>query len=205
MLNKVFIKLLQNYTSDNVLIEHLWMEIENHYFQKQRYYHTLVHLEKMLEQLTEVKSQIQDWNTILFSLFYHDIIYSALKSNNEAKSAELAAKRMHQINTPNQIIELSTTQILATKKHLKSTNLDTNFFLDADLSVLGQSWEIYATYYKNVRKEFSIYPDFLYNKGRKKVLNHFLEMPRIYKTDYFYTKLEAKAKSNLKAELALIE
>ena len=32
---------------------------------------------------------------------------------------------------------------------------DVNIFTDADLSVLGQAWDVYALYYKNVRKELS--------------------------------------------------
>ena len=96
---------------------------------------------------------------ILFTLFYHDIVYNSLKSNNEEKSAELAEKRMTQISVSNEIIECCKAQILATKSHVKSTDSDTNYFTDADLSVLGQTWETYSIYYKNVRKEYAIYPD----------------------------------------------
>ena len=91
---------------------------------------------------------------------------------------------MHQVSAPQETIVLCKEQILATKSHVKSTDSDTNFFTDADLSVLGQSWEVYSIYYKNVRKEYSIYPDLLYNPGRKKVLQHFLSMARIFKTEF---------------------
>ena len=76
-----------------------------------------------------------------------------------------------------------------------------NLFTDADFSILGAHWETYSIYSQNVRKEYSIYPDLVYNPGRKKVLKHFLEMTRIYKTDYFYSKLEELAKCNLLGEL----
>lgn len=201
MLKETFIELLTKYTDNDSLKNKLWTEIEKNYSSKKRYYHTLQHLDNLLSQLTDVKSEIQNWETILFTLFYHDIIYNSIKSDNEEKSAELAEKRMKQISVPNDKIELCKKQILATKSHIKSTESDTNYFTDADLSVLGQNWETYLLYYKNVRKEYSIYPILVYNSGRKKVLNHFLSMDRIFKTDFFYNKFEKQAKQNLKQEI----
>lgn len=201
MLKETFIELLTNYTDNDRLKNELWAEIEKNYASKKRQYHTLNHLENLLLQLEHVKDEIQNWEVILFSLFYHDIIYNSLKSDNEEKSAELAEKRMRQISVSNDKIQLCKEQILATKSHHKSANSDTNYFTDADLSVLGQSWETYSIYYKNVRKEYSIYPALVYNPGRKKVLNHFLSMERIFKTDFFYNKFETQAKQNLQQEM----
>ncbi len=204
VLKETFIQLLTNYTDDNGLTNELWTEVEKNYSSKKRHYHTLHHLDNLLTQLTLVKDEIQNWETILFTLYYHDIIYNSLKSDNEEKSAELSEKRMKQISVSIDTIELCKNQILATKSHIKATDSDTNYFTDADLSVLGQNWETYSLYYKNVRKEYSIYPDFVYNTGRKKVLNHFLSMDRIFKTDFFYNKLEAQAKQNLQKEIELL-
>ncbi len=204
MLKETFIELLENYTDDERLTEKLWTEIEKNYSGKKRHYHTLQHLDNLLIQLTEVKGEIQNWKAVLFSLYYHDIIYNPLKSDNEEKSAELAEKRMKQISVPDDMLELCKNQILATKAHSNSTDSDTNYFTDADLSVLGQSWEAYSVYYKNVRKEYSIYPDFVYNPGRKKVLNYFLTMDRIFKTDFFYGKFEIQVKQNLQKEIELL-
>jgi predicted metal-dependent HD superfamily phosphohydrolase len=204
MLKETFIGLLTNYTDNALLTNELWTEIEKNYTNKKRHYHTLQHLDNLLAHLTEVKDDIQNWETILFTLYYHDIVYNSLKSNNEEKSAELAEKRMRQISVSPDKIKLCKEQILATKSHIKSTDSDTNYFTDIDLSVLGQPWETYSDYYKNVRKEYSIYPDFLYNPGRKKVLNHFLTMDRIYKTEFFHSKFEIQAKQNLINELNIL-
>jgi len=203
-LKEIFSNLLINYTTNSSLINELWDEVEKNYSGKNRHYHTLQHLENLLITLTEVKSEIQNWESILFTLFYHDIIYTALKSDNEENSALLAEKRMQQLSVSNDIIERCKNQILATKSHSKSTDSDTNYFTDADLSVLGQPWEIYSLYYKNVRKEYAIYPDFIYNPGRKKVIQHFLSMNSIYKTDYFYNQFEKVAKENLMKELSYL-
>ncbi len=204
VLKETFIELLKNYTDSESLTNELWTEIKKNYSSKKRHYHTLHHLDNLLTQLTEVKNKIQNWNSILFTLYYHDIVYNSLKSDNEEKSAELAEKRLKQISVSPDTIELCKNQILATKSHIKSTDSDTNYFTDADLSILGQNWETYSLYYKNVRKEYSIYPDFFYNPGRKKVLNHFLSMDKIFKTEFFYKKFERQAKQNIQKEIELL-
>jgi predicted metal-dependent HD superfamily phosphohydrolase len=204
VLKQTFLELLKSYQISEGLITQLWDEIEKSYSNKNRHYHTLHHLDNLLAQLKEVQPQIENWDTILFTLYYHDIIYNSLKSDNEEKSAALAEKRMKQISIPNEIIENCKKQILATKSHLESKEMDTNYFRDADLSILGQDCEKYSVYFKNVRKEYSIYPNMVYNPGRKKVLNHFLSMNRIFKTDYFFNKFEESAKQNLRMELDVL-
>lgn len=186
------------------LIAELWNEIEAYYSGEKRHYHTLDHLDNLLDQLSAVKSEIQNFETILFTLFYHDIIYDSLKSDNEEKSAELAETRMTQLAVPDQMIALCKEQILATKSHVQSADSDTNYFTDADLSILGQDWKDYSRYSQNVRKEYSIYPDLVYNAGRKKVLEHFLSMDPIFKTEYFYHKFENQAKENIQKEIELL-
>jgi len=201
MLKETFINLLTNNSDNRSLVSELWTEIEQNYSNKKRHYHTLSHLDNLLNQLTEVKDKIINWETLLFTLYYHDIVYNALQSDNEEKSAELAEKRMKQISVPNQIIENCKTQILATKKHLDNSEIDTNYFTDADLSVLGLDEISYKEYSKLVRKEFLYYPSIIYNKGRVKVLEHFLSLKRIYKTEYFFHKYENQARENIKKEI----
>jgi predicted metal-dependent HD superfamily phosphohydrolase len=199
MLKETFLKLLEKYTNSAQALL-LWTEIEKNYSTKKRHYHTLTHLHHLLNQLLEIKDELKNWEAILFSLYYHDSIYNALKSDNEEQSALLAEKRMKQIAVPPAMIELCKQQILATKSHVCVADSDTNYFTDADLAILGQEWKTYSTYFENVRKEYAIYPNLMYNPGRKKVLTHFLTMERIFKTDFFYNKFEKIAKQNLQKE-----
>jgi len=203
MLKTTFLNLIKKYSDNNNVANNMWSEIESHYTNKKRYYHTLKHLEELLNHLLNVKDKIQNWETILFSLYYHDIIYNSLKSDNEVKSAEFAKKQMMKISVPSQIINSCKKQIIATKDHAFSQDNDTNYFIDADLSILGQEWSTYKNYIKHIRKEYSIFPNIIYKKARKKVINHFLEMERIYKTNYFFDKFEQEAKTNLKKELEI--
>ena len=98
MLKETFIALFKRYADDKGLMNELWLEIYKNYSSKNRHYHTLQHLDNLLAQLSEIEHQIQNWDTVLFSMYYHDIIYNSLKSNNEEKSATLAEKRLKQIS-----------------------------------------------------------------------------------------------------------
>lgn len=199
MLRQTFIELLLNYTTDHKAIDVLWDELEHLYGSRDRHYHNLSHLEYMLHELIAVKGNITAWHTVLFSLFYHDAVYNVLRSDNEEKSAALAETRLGGI-VPADILKNCTQQILATKKHEPSDS-DTDYFTDADLSILGGTPDAYTAYIKAIRKEYSIYPDLLYRPGRKKVLMHFLDMPRIFKTGHFFDQYERAARNNLQNEL----
>jgi predicted metal-dependent HD superfamily phosphohydrolase len=201
MLKEIFTNLAKGYSDDLEQVDRLWEELDSFYSKENRYYHCLSHLENVFLELKEIREFISDWDTILFSLFYHDVIYQAEQSDNEEQSADLAEKRMHQLRVPSVQIQKCREQILATKKHGFHSDPDTNYFTDADLSVLGQDWETYLAYAKNVRKEYAVFPDALYNPGRAKVLKHFLEMERIFKTPYFYNRLEKPAKENMQREM----
>ncbi|WP_197086211.1 hypothetical protein [Sphingobacterium sp. IITKGP-BTPF85] len=89
ILKETFVGLLKNYTKDEQLIASLWREVEAYYGDTLRHYHTLDHLENLLLELTAVKEKIKNWEALLFTLYYHDIIYDASKQNNEDESAHL--------------------------------------------------------------------------------------------------------------------
>lgn len=200
MLKNLYIALVEKYTSDKKLIEKLWSEIEANYSQNTRFYHNLWHIESVINELLFVKNYIADFDTILFSAFYHDIVYDANKHDNEEQSALFAEKILKRLNIEQSVVEKCKEQILSTKTH-ESTNNDTLFLLDADLSILGQIESKYTEYQQNIRKEYSVFSNEQYRKGRKKVVEFFLVKKQIYKTDFFINKYENIARSNLKNEL----
>lgn len=183
------------------MIDKLWDEIFTHYTESHRHYHNLTHLEDLLMHLMDVKENIENWNIILFTLFYHDIIYNSLRKDNEDNSAKLALERLREVGISENERKICYQQIIATKSHQETIHSDTNYFIDSDLSILGRASYIYEEYCENIRKEYSIYPTFLYRKGRKKVVNHILSMKRIFKTDYFFEHYEKQARKNLLHEL----
>ncbi|GAB0157913.1 hypothetical protein CHRYSEOSP005_32060 [Chryseobacterium sp. Alg-005] len=200
-LKERFIQNCLKFSENRDLIESLWLEIEKKHSRKGRFYHNLEHLESMFSELEAAGDQIRHFATVSFSVFYHDIIYHVTSKSNEEKSAELAVSRLEGLQVNQTIIKDVFEQILATKTHQLSNHHDTNFLLDADLSILGKSPESYIQYTQKIRKEYSLYPDLLYIPGRKKVLQHFLELESIFKTDFFKTKYEKQAKENIQSEL----
>ncbi|HWJ29250.1 MAG TPA: hypothetical protein VNS32_22105 [Flavisolibacter sp.] len=183
------------------MTEHLWNDIATRYSENTRHYHNLTHLEHLLEQLIPIKEMIQDWHTLILSIAYHDFVYYVRNNDNEEQSASYAEKALSEISYPADKIQKCKDQILATKAHKNEHGPDTNFFTDADLSILGADTETYLTYTTQIRKEYKIYPDLLYKPGRAKVLRHFLNMERIFKTDHFCELYEQQARKNLSIEL----
>lgn len=197
-------KLCVNYTSDPALIHQLWEELEKAYTSDGRYYHTLDHLSYMLELADKYRQQDVKYNLLQFAVFYHDIIYTSSRSDNEEKSAELAEDRLKAIGLSATDTAFVKEMIMATKAHQPHQDFTTNFLLDLDLAILGAGWQKYNVYRQAIRKEYSIYPDPVYQSGRRKVLQHFLGMPHIFKTPLFQERLELQARENLRMELDMM-
>lgn len=178
-----------------------WEKISNAYYSESRFYHNLTHLDSMLSDLEKVKNEIQDWDSILLSLFYHDIVYDATKSDNEEQSSEFAINELVSLNVPTIQIQKVEQLILATKSHIRNENNDINFFIDADISILGYEKDIYDNYSKNIRLEYLYYPGFVFNQGRINILDNIINYGSIFKTEYFKNKYEKTAQINLKNEL----
>lgn len=201
-----WIQLASKYCEDLALIHSYWEEIESHYTSTKRHYHTLSHISNMLQQSEMNQEWLEDFDVVNFAIWYHDIVYNPIKNNNELKSAELANERLQSFTLDEHRLRTIEKLINSTKTHeiLISSNQDNSYFLDFDLSILGTEWETYEHYTKNVRKEYSMYPDFLYNSGRKKVLLNFLNRDHLYFTEKFRNELEAQARENLQKEISLL-
>jgi len=200
MIKTEFLKSLENYSTDSIQNFTMLERIEKEYTSSNRHYHTLNHLDNLLTELADNKEKFASWDVIVFAIAYHDVVYNTLKSNNEEKSAEFARKELTKISVPENLVIRCEQLILATKKHTYA-DFETNLFTDADLSILGATPEVYKLYSNQIRKEFSIYPDLVYNPGRRKVLKHFLDMEKIFKTNEFVIAYESKARINLQTEL----
>ena len=92
-------------------------------------------------------------------------------------------------------------QITDIKNHALQYDNDTNILMDLDLSILGRGPKEYEKYSENIRKEYIMYPDVMYQKGRKDFLKNILALDSIYKTDFFKQKFEVQARMNLRLEL----
>ncbi|MBE8726808.1 HD domain-containing protein [Flavobacterium hungaricum] len=201
-LQKIYSELLNNIGFSANEIHQKWTDLEKAYSKKSRHYHNLTHLKEMIESFETYSNRLQNPNEILFSIFYHDFVYSASKKDNELKSAEYALTILPQnVNLNKQLVFDA---ICATQQHQHNANEDINWLIDFDLKILAKDWDDYKTYLEQIRKEYLIYPDLLYKPGRAKALKHFLEYEFIFQTDEFRNLYEEKARRNIEKEISLL-
>lgn len=199
-----FVSLLSNYPSSNRTVsDSLWNEIETRYSEPHRAYHNLNHLYQMLGEFETVKAKLEDSEMVLFALYYHDLVYDPKSKTNEEESAKIAEERLLELGIRKERVSVCSNHILATKSHRlgDNSNTDTKYFLDMDLSILGSEENQYLEYTKNIRKEYSIYSDEDYRKGRIQFLDHFSETIRLFQTDYFFDLYEMRSRYNVKSEI----
>lgn len=198
-LKNKFQKVLLEIGFDASRTDTLWQDLEKTYSGKNRYYHNLTHLEEMIVQYERYHSELTFPVEVLYAIFYHDYIYKATSKENELKSAELAISILPENAKINK--ELVFEMIVATKLHAHNRVEDINWLIDFDLKILSKEWEDYEVYFKQIRKEYKIYPDLLYSPGRKKALQHFLENEFIFQTETFRSKFEKQARENILKEI----
>jgi predicted metal-dependent HD superfamily phosphohydrolase len=200
MFQQELIASFKNLTDDEQLIDYLLRNIVTAYTSPNRHYHNLQHLDNLTRELKPLQSFIKDWNVLILAIGYHDFVYDAQRQDNEEKSAAYAVAALHNILATDKL-ERCTKMVLATKTHHDTLDVDTNYFTDADLSILGKPESEYVIYLQQIREEYRLFPDLIYKPARRKVLKHFLQMGRIYKSGYFYDRYELQARKNLAREL----
>ena len=87
--------------------------------------------------------------------------------------------------------------MLATKQHDNSLHPDAPLLVDIDLSILGQPAKRFWEYEDQIRKEYAWVPEEIFRTKRAEILERFLARKQIYNTSYYFSKLEAQARTNL--------
>jgi predicted metal-dependent HD superfamily phosphohydrolase len=172
----------------------------------ERHYHTLQHLANLFEQVAAFPQH--DAVVVGLAIWFHDAVYNALRSDNEAKSAEWALKFLAETTLEPARQARVADFIRRSQDHTQPQppdDADLLLFLDADLSILGAPEAAYWDYARQVRREYRLVPDLLYRPGRRKVLARLLEAPVLFHTPALREALDGPARRNLQAELAAWE
>lgn len=130
-----------------------WGIFDKLYREPQRHYHNFYHLRRLYsffdEDALPILAKFEDpkFGTTAFeySLWFHDVVYDPKRKDNEEKSAEMFKEfaKEQAIDAP--LTELVNDIIMATTNHQLPEKLQgfhrdiASVFLDADLSVLGQT------------------------------------------------------------------
>jgi predicted metal-dependent HD superfamily phosphohydrolase len=170
-----------------------------------RRYHTPKHLEACLREFDGVRSLALYPGEVEMALWFHDAVYSTWRSDNEARSAELAGEIMRSGGAQSPSIQRVKATILATRHQEDAPNEDAALVVDIDLSILGQAEDVYQEFERNIRREYWWVPRRRYVAGRCLILKSFLQRSTIYHFDEFRTRYEAIARLNLTAAITRLE
>lgn len=189
--------LLRAWSVDPSSIAHTFEEIERHYTKPSRFYHTLDHIQSVLETVERLGSHARNLDAVKLAAWLHDVIYDSRASDNEERSAAYAEQLGERLSLP--WSRLAASLILKTKTHDAENDADAQVLLDADLAILGASETEYQTYAEKIRQEYAWILETAYRQGRQRVLRSFLNRPIIF---HFLSDREALARRNLTAEIA---
>lgn len=173
-----------------------------------RHHHAWPHVAWCLDQLALLLDEgagIEHVTDVFVAVLFHDAVYDPARSDNEAASA-LLAREHAPAYFPGVDLGRVERLILLTARHgkLDGTQLsaEERLFLDVDASVLGADPSTYRAYADGVRLEYEpVVGRMKYTFGRKAFLMSLLAAPRIFLSDRYRGRLEARARENVKREL----
>jgi predicted metal-dependent HD superfamily phosphohydrolase len=189
--------LLLAWLVDPALADRAFEDLCRRYAEPQRHYHTLAHIQKVLNTVESLGLHCRNANAVKLAAWLHDVIYDSRAADNEERSAEFAERLCQSLAIPEGPGVASL--ILRTKTHAADEDPDARVLIDADLAVLGESEAAYSNYVKQIRQEYAWVPEASYRTGRRQVLEGFLRRPRIF---HWLSHLEASAHRNIAAEIA---
>lgn len=175
-----------------------------------RAYHHFGHVQDVLLEHERVARDV-GWSRPVettLAVLYHDAVYVAGRSDNEARSAALARQHLAQWMPGAQVDAARVAALIElTARHGQLTHGDfgtgaeaddTRLFLDCDMAILGAPPPEFQRYDQAIAEEYrGVVPAWLYRRKRKAFLRGLLDRPRIYLSDYFHARLDARARENL--------
>jgi predicted metal-dependent HD superfamily phosphohydrolase len=189
--------LLRAWAVAPALADRTFEELREHYAGPGRFYHTLDHVQSVLETVASLGSYARNLNAVKLAAWLHDVIYDSKAPDNEERSADYAERLCEKLSIPEG--HLVAALIRKTKTHDAAGDADAQVLIDADLAILGESESAYRAYGEKIRQEYAWVPESDYRKGRQRVLQNFLSRPRIF---HLLIHLEEPARQNLAVEIA---
>jgi predicted metal-dependent HD superfamily phosphohydrolase len=170
-----------------------------------RHYHTLQHLAECLTQFGEVRAQALRGGEIALALWFHDAFYDPRRDDNEQRSADWARASILEAGGSEPSAERVHALIMETRHRAAPCDADAKLLVDIDLSILGAPPQRFDESDRQVRAEYAHVPQAAYCEGRRAILQAFLARPTLYSTEHFHTRLEERARDNLRRALARLD
>lgn len=181
----------------------LFDDLVARYGEPGRHYHDLAHVLDCLEKAAATREIQDDPAAVDLALWFHDAVYDPRRSDNEERSAALSKEALVGplgAERAARVAEL----VLATRHRAPPPPGDAAVVVDADLSMLGAEPERFEAYQEAIRREYAWVPGFLYRRRRARLLRSFLARERIFTTEPFRERYEARARENLERVLAAL-
>ena len=172
--------------------------------ERHRHYHTLQHLRECLAHCDAAGTLARHPAEVELALWFHDAVYDPRRDDNEERSADWAQRSVVAAGCDPAVGERVRHLVLATQGHAPSEDIDTQLVVDIDLAILGAAAERFADYERQVRAEYAHVPEDAYRIGRARVLQDFLDRPRIYGTAAYHDALEQRARANIGQSLSAL-
>lgn len=178
----------------------VYADLVRHYAEPARHYHTMRHIRRCLRELDGVRDAVPHPDAVELALWCHDVVYVPGAPDNEQRSADWFRRWANaRIASAQQICEV----ILATKHAQAPVEMDACFGADIDLAMLGGERARFRDDGARLRAERPDLDDEAYARQERTLLESLLKRERIYHTDVFHTRCEARARSNLSWRLGL--
>jgi len=183
-----------------------WAALREAYATPPRAYHNFAHVEEVLRHYDEVASG-PGWEQpeeVRLAVLYHDAIYEAGSKDNEARSAELAIEHIARWLSDRGLDDVRVAELInLTARHgsLATCDVDRDaaLFLDCDMAILAADEATFAAYDRGITAEYRGHvPAWLFRLNRRRFLKGLLAKERIFLSDWFHERLDAKARINLR-------
>ena len=178
-------------------------ELLTRHNEPQRRYHGPAHLSALFYLMTLHASHIPPGTSPRLAIWWHDAMYDPQARDNEERSAGLAREHLTQLGAPAALIQTTANLILMTRNHWAGPSAgDGDYFLDADIAILGAPLQVYDRYAADVRQEYAWAAEPAYRAGRSAFLQAAAARSRLFRTDAFETAYGQQARVNMRRELA---
>lgn len=182
-------------------IELVWTDLLTRYSEPHRYYHNLIHIDRMLGLLAECHGMRSD--ALELAIWFHDVIYEPLRKDNEEASACYFRTTFGNRLDAGTLESVERLIMATDPKCPRSGVPDEALLVDIDLSILAAPAGEYEDYRMAIRREYAMVPERKFIEGRLAVLRRFLERP-IFLTPWFVAR-DPQARENLEREIGLLE
>lgn len=171
------------------------------YAEPHRSYHTTRHLDECFTRLEWAGKGAERPGEVAVALLFHDAVYDPRRSDNEARSAELAAGALRQQGVAPDVVDRVHALIMATRHDATPATPDASLLVDVDLGILAAHAARFDEYERQVREEYAFVPAVIFRHKRRGILRAFLERERIYTSGAFGGD-EERARENLTRSIA---